>query len=212
MPNWCDNLIIVTGRMNRIFELVGWIDDGSGNCMDFNRIAPIPLGVMEKDGSFGEMARHWLMENWGPTREIESCQYLFFEDKMEITFPSAWGPATGITKAMARKFPDLRFQHQYQEGWNNFSGVLICEEGQLLKKVGGDFLEYFYGDVRDYFNIDEVDGGREYLEILSKLFKVDLKLVFGLANSYPKDQWYTGLVDAIRPFSSKRKALDLVMV
>jgi hypothetical protein len=180
--------------------------------MDFNRIAPIPWGVMEKDGRFGEKAWSWLLENWGPTREIESCQYLFFEDKVEITFSSAGGPATGITKAMAKKFPDLRFQHQYQEGWNNFSGVLVCEEGQLLKKVGGDFLEYFYGDVRDYFSIDEVDGGREYLEILSKLFKVDLGLVFGLAKKYPKEQWYTGLVEEIRPFSTKRQAFDLALV
>jgi hypothetical protein len=73
-------------------------------------------------------------------------------------------------------------------------------------------LEYFYGDVRDYFSIDEVDGGREYLEILSKLFKVDLGLVFGLAKKYPKEQWYTGLVEEIRPFSTKRQAFDLALV
>jgi len=163
MPNWCSNEIIIKGdneNLQRLFNLVKTDDI----VFDFNAVIPYPeeFAKLDADGSgagFRAGGFEWRMNNWGTSWNTEKDSGLIAMDDGEVVayFLSAWSPPLPVTIALSKLFCDLTFVHRYEEGSNDFSGVLECKNGEITMDVQGDYGEYRMEEDSYYADIDGVD-------------------------------------------------------
>lgn len=198
MTDWSANLLTVRGESIKILEMVDLFDSEGKNAFDFEKIVPIPQELVSENGESSKELGDWLLEHWGTWYNPGFASFVHFDDKLEISFSTSYGPSFGITKALAKKYPHLSFKHQYVfEGCE--AGLLECDKGMVTKEVEvGDFYEYVFGAVQDVFYADEEDDGQVFLEEMAKLFKLDLPRVIEISKKYPMEQWYTGLVGELK--------------
>jgi len=91
MPNWCENIVRISGDKEEIARFRRETDD-----MDFKKILPYE----------GEWDYEWCCKNWGTKWEID------IEDKsiesgdgfVQYEFNTAWSPPEGIFRAIKNKY------------------------------------------------------------------------------------------------------------
>ena len=136
MPNWVINKITFEGADNenvltRIKELQEFIrgtgipeESDSGVepellAIDFHKLIPFPED--EQDWY------NWCINHWGT--KWNASDSMWVEDNI-LFFQTAWAAPHPVIAAMAAKFPDLEFTHQWaDEDYGNNCGEAYYSEG-----------------------------------------------------------------------------------
>ena len=134
MPNWCDNRVYFglnddTEDNNKFREWIGIPEDeddifNTDGEFDFERISPIPKDDIDNDGW-----RNWCITNWGTKWNAQNVYIHMNEpDGIEITFDTAWAPATGIFELIEQKIAeeewDITVSWFYDEPGMQVAGYL----------------------------------------------------------------------------------------
>lgn len=162
MPNWCENILKVTGPAEDRRRLTQLWTDGQGV---FNRILPTPdpFTVQDLAELHRELERSWhfpgVLErlnadnawyywnniHWGTKWDVggSSTNTMTVEEQEDMTtidFLTAWGPPEPVIKAMSALYPSLVFNLAYFEGGMCFAGETSFVAGE------GQGKDYEYGD------------------------------------------------------------------
>lgn len=77
---------------------------------------------------------NWNCANWGSKW---NCAYTELEketdSKLKYRFSSAWSPMLPLILAMAKKYPNLKFDFRYYEGGMGFSGSVVIHNNKVIK-------------------------------------------------------------------------------
>jgi len=100
-----------------------------------------------KDG-FNSGGYEWCIKNWGTkwgicNAELGNADYISADSisyELEYTFDTAWSPPTPIVKKMSEMFPSLTFTLKYFEGGGGFNGLYVCEKGEVIRDLTGDYF------------------------------------------------------------------------
>jgi hypothetical protein len=139
MPNWCDNFLEIFYD-SKNSEQVAYITSikkavDASNLLDF--LKPMPkhqpdlnkpnpffakggLGIDQQP--FGRNNWYdWSVDNWGTKWDVNDASYEDFDNRLSITFLSAWSPPTLATMVLADK--GFVFVHYYFESGIGFYGI-----------------------------------------------------------------------------------------
>ena len=83
---------------------------------------------------------HWNARNWGTKWDIvlerdeipELDQRNDGDWYFNWNFQTAWSPAEGAYRAMAKRFPNLEFNYEITEESNAYAGILVYKNGELI--------------------------------------------------------------------------------
>ena len=114
MPNWCENIVRISGDKEEIARFRKETDD-----MQFNKILPIPNNKWDYD---------WCCDNWGTKWSVAKDQmYVSDEygdgDSVCYEFDTAWSPPEGIFNAIEKKY-DVNISWFYHEPGLEIAGYL----------------------------------------------------------------------------------------
>jgi len=89
-------------------------------------------GEEPKDG-FNQGGYGWCVANWGTKWGFCDAE-ISHEEKGVLTyfFTSAWSPPVGLVAKMGEKYPNLRFELDYDEPGCAFKGKFVMEGGELI--------------------------------------------------------------------------------
>ena len=152
MPNWCSNVLTVTGKPEDLLEFKLYAE-GHGifwsgedeiataedrekyfSCMDFSQFVrptateldlPYSQHDLEIDGY------SWQCENWGTKWNACHAEIIDDDDRLIYNFDTAWSPMSQkLLDAMTGAFRCLEFVYQFSEGGMAFVGD-NSDDGQI---------------------------------------------------------------------------------
>jgi len=159
MPNWCYNIIEVTGNEKDLKSFVKKIK-GKDRDFDFNTIIPYPkeYAVLDKkcnkmrdDGvNFKDIPKDgynnggysWCISNWGTKWNAVEPDVSVEKNIVQISFDTAWSPSINITEKLSEMFKTLEFKHKYEEGGCDFSGTITLKNGVTLSNISGLYNDF----------------------------------------------------------------------
>jgi hypothetical protein len=140
MPNWCRNILKISGPQNEIArfrkDAVGFTPwsvpqpEQEPEPLNFHSLVPVPSEVLE--AGYHEAGYHWQIQHWGckwsaHTVKIEDKQpdYLFY------WFETPWSPPLALFEQVSKHRPNLKFELSYFDEIYNFSGTATAQNGTL---------------------------------------------------------------------------------
>lgn len=153
MPNWCDNILIVTGDEDDLATFVRSAQSPVDNTdLSLGMLCPMPESVpkgnpiaMANGASIPTMSDdewHWCVDNWGTKWDVEA-QFLYRgEDRVEYIFTSAWSPPVQAFDKIAKDYPSLDFTLKYAESGMGFAGCTHFSKGELVYDDCEGFADY----------------------------------------------------------------------
>lgn len=157
MPNWCENILTVSGPSEEVDRFIKDNNGGDGEALVFSKAVPEPTyegynGPSHEDTPSGLPTwYHWRIENWGTKWEPDSGTDVKKETKtvldQEIStatyyFSTAWGPADAWFDKVVTKYPKLRLSYVYGEPGNNFGGVIVALDGKVTRHLEGETYDF----------------------------------------------------------------------
>src|ERR687884_39965 len=99
MPNWCENLLTVTGGEKDIQRFQALAADQPDSALSLAKLYPMPADVYQGDLGPEEWEKyrtntwyHWCIERWGTKWDITATLRAAAPDLLEYAFASAWTP------------------------------------------------------------------------------------------------------------------------
>lgn len=166
MPNWCTNDVTITSDNNEEFQaflVKAGLDTeekrahaqtyGSNHNL-FNRLVPMPenLRGTTRDGSSPEaefinaMAGNkdydytnwydWSLANWGTKWDVDPTYVDLTDNKLSLSYDTAWSPANAVWEAVTVEFPSLLIQVNYLEEGIGFIGKTWYQGGEEILDEG----------------------------------------------------------------------------
>lgn len=166
MPNWCSNILIVSGEKKDLKAFEEYIKDDECK-FSFNKIKPVPKELNNTPSPAPkEVAKknrkkygyedwyHFCIDEWGTKWAIDpdTLKIKKFSTNLCYTFQTAWTPPLQIYSILAKKFTELKFLYQYYE-----PGCRLAGDGVL-----------------DNNNYKPVQNDNKYYEIEARFKKLDL--------------------------------------
>ena len=168
MPNWCENDLVIEGKLDRLQEfrerMKGKDRYGDETYLNAEVLIPYPeefrkmdeataLFLKEhpndwtnapKDG-FNSGGYEWCVENWGTKWgfcHVQEPELQGYGDEGTLIyhFDTAWSPPEPLVKKMGELFPDLTLDLRYFEGLMQFNGILRIENGQVTNDRSGEYF------------------------------------------------------------------------
>ena len=161
MPNWCMNLLNVSGSVEDMDKWrVALPNEGDLHpVLTFDKLYPLPQE--EKENWYD-----WQRMNWGTKWDIDSCYPSYASsDEYTYEFQTAWSPPTELIQNILHDFPGLCFDIYYYEPGGCFAGVMQFKDGEVKNTFTSDVGEvnafgaqYFgaYPDGEDEFFEEEM--------------------------------------------------------
>lgn len=128
MPNHVENHLIFDCSQERFQEILRAIcyeetsdseKTGLGT-FDFSKLIPMPdyiyrgnLGTEEKQLYGKNNWYDWSIANWGT--KWNSYENFYDEDMKTLSFQTAWSAPRPVIKQLAKRFPDVRFTHEWAD-------------------------------------------------------------------------------------------------
>lgn len=151
MPNWCTNCLTVQGepdvvqkfREENTYVEVGpeaGMADGDTNVLPLSFEAQIPTPrdengeLIKGDGSTTMPDWYnWRVENWGTKWDLSDDTDVVFDGSgyLQYRFDTAWAPPVNWLETIVTKYPDLRFDMEYEEPGMAFAGSVTFEGGEM---------------------------------------------------------------------------------
>jgi hypothetical protein len=128
MPNWCTNILTVTGSAETLTRFRDQAKDPTRDTdLSLNKFCPVPKG--EAFGGY-----YWCTRNWGCKWDVQAKLKVAAGDRLEYEFVSAWSPPVAWLKVVSRNFPLLEFWLKYEESEQGFRGTTWAQEGFIDDK------------------------------------------------------------------------------
>ena len=151
MPNWCSNLLTLTGNSQEILNFNKDNIDNEDN-LDFELKVPFP-----KDRDFDKEWYTWRLTNWGTKWSAADTIITFnWEDEenpsiksIVYDFNTAWSPPSEWLSKVSEVYPDIEFELKYCEPNMNFSGITIIQKGNEILEKNGVYTEYYRDKLDD---------------------------------------------------------------
>lgn len=132
MPNWCVNILNVTGEEAAVQKFVedAKCDLGKDNqVLSFQNIVPVPDDILDRPyDPFGRWAQIVL---WGT--KWDACLAEFEEidnEWVEYTFDTAWSPPIPFLIRASEKHPSVEFSMKYEEEGMEICGRVTVQGGK----------------------------------------------------------------------------------
>jgi Ferredoxin-like domain in Api92-like protein len=139
MPNWCENLLTITGGEKDIQRFQEMAKDQPDSELSLAKLYPMPAGIYQGNVGPDELTRYgahnwyrWCIERWGTKWDVKATLLAATPKFLEFEFESAWSPPVKWLEKVAADFPRLRFVLHYDEPMMGFAGVAIAEQGRLI--------------------------------------------------------------------------------
>ena len=169
--NDCYGSLTITAHpelQKRIIDSLQGTGEEEGNPFDFNKVIPMPdyifrgnIGPQEKEQYGKNNWYDWSIENWGTKWNSYDTE----RDGNSFSFYTAWAPCHPVIRALAKKYPDARFEYWYEEpGWG-FCGHEIYEHGQAQYLMEADLEENYNDDEDDDPLFEDYEEWREDITI-----------------------------------------------
>jgi hypothetical protein len=174
MPNWCSNILKVTGDADEIRNFVVGATDDYNNLSILERYLPVPPAftadpVVDSDAQdifipLTEDSYNWRMKNWGVKwPESEAKIIKREEDIAVIGFSTPWAPPVEGIINISKSFLSLSFLLAFHEDGMGFAGVAHIALGQLVK-------EYNFSDLLTWRNSTDDNAYDNYRKEVALLF------------------------------------------
>ena len=156
MPNWCQNILEITGKEVELESFIEKAEDGKFSLQTYH---PMPTLPSEKKGVIPNWY-DWRIEHWGTKWDVSERGGLFLKSTEEgetpvtsttmmiengqvcLSFLTAWSPpAEGIAK-ISEDWPELVFVLRYAEAGLDFAGSITLQNGEVLIERESTFDEY----------------------------------------------------------------------
>ena len=180
MPNWCSNVIVITGdkdKIRTILEKLGTIPVSSKNVLFETLIG--------KDSDFDKLG--WYesnLKNFGTKWDVcaDDSNIEFSEDTITMTPDTAWSPPVQFCITLAKEF-GVQVEIKFFEPGCDFAGrSVINEEGEIVEEEDYDYDEGMYildsdgfwsDRENDYMDEETLDGQSLEDYVASKYSYVD---------------------------------------
>jgi len=162
MPNWCDNILKITGPEEEIFRFV--IDargkpqfysaefrkenlrlvrdkkpavniqdaQGEEEALCFHAIVPIPNDIL--NGDYDPHGYQKEKELWGVKwGSKDSTLAVRNEGEVHYTFETPWAPPLNFLLAASEKYPELKFTLEWDESGMMVAGRHVFENGKITE-------------------------------------------------------------------------------
>lgn len=174
MPNWCSNDLVVTGNSSQLKDFVSK-SVKEDNMFYLDGLVPTPPILLQQTSpsmyrgdendtqakSEYEMRQNllkleygftdwynWRVYNWGTKWDVSDSYVSVDEDKVAISFESAWSPPISWVHRVCEMYPDLKFELYYMEEGMGYCGKTIAENGELnIKEADIKYQDDNYNDV-----------------------------------------------------------------
>lgn len=181
MPNWCENILKVTGDLSKFKETLNKPNsDGEIVPFSFHQTVPMPdnveRGLLPLDAPYPNWY-DWSNKNWGTKWDANDPTIRFIDplskykqisdEIIEIEFSTAWSPPIKWLLQVSKAFPMLRFNLKYFEIGMQFYGTTECYLGQIVTDFQGKVeCEYdekqdcyiFMGPTLEFYNANRFRG------------------------------------------------------
>lgn len=158
MPNWCDNLLTISGKKEDLEEFKNKAKTDK-EVLSFNNFVPMPKELDIDSGCFSgdkktEMDKKyeenkkkygykdwydWDIANWGTKWDVSGAEILDDEDTyVDYRFDTAWSPPQEWLREVAKQNPHLAFKLVYREDGMGFMGADYYEGGKLINSKDVD--------------------------------------------------------------------------
>lgn len=181
MPNWCSNVLEVTGpkevlqNFKKRFKgkkviwpdplIYGWQTkeefeaekkrrEAEPEVFCFNALYPVPEEVIQK--GFNDAGYDWCVSNWGTKWDADITLQEETEEKLVFMFDTAWAPPIGFIGKVSIDFPELTFRLDYFEPGVGFEGYMVIKNGECIESEHHDIV-YEDWEEEDYEEIKEED-------------------------------------------------------
>lgn len=137
MANDVKNHIYIKGEPELLEKVIVPLFDGDDDRGFFQRIAPTPKDLDERNGALDE----WKMANWGPrSSSTYELQGLWAADDMGaayIFFETRWSPAVPLMEHLSRMLPGAHVYIEYASEDSGCTGFALFRDGERLQEKGG---------------------------------------------------------------------------
>jgi len=163
MPNWCFNLLTVTGEKRALADFIRKANDNretwkspyfrKRSPFSIERLMPTPeplagavpprdkAQAYENKVIFGsEDWYHWRIKHWGTKCDVYADVTEQADEKIVYQFDSAWSPPREFFETVSRMFPNLTFHIEYEEPMMGFAGEATYKNG-FVEETYLDFVQ-----------------------------------------------------------------------
>jgi hypothetical protein len=127
MPNWCENVVQVTGPEDKVAEFVQYVAgetyDGRSSSFCFNKVIPVNPALYEGADWYDFCVNNWGTK-WEPSEFIVEPDGIPDDGYAEWQFHTAWSPPEGVFHTLRNKFPDVDISWFYHEPGMRVAGYL----------------------------------------------------------------------------------------
>lgn len=153
MPNWCDNVVVVTGDADSLDKFVQAAQSPVDNTdLSLEMLHPMPDSVTKGEPitlangavvqTMSDAEYRWCVDNWGTKWDVEATIGRKSDECVEYYFASAWAPPVEAFRKIAKDYPTLDFTMKYAEPGMAFAGATHFSEGELMYDDCMDFDDY----------------------------------------------------------------------
>lgn len=153
MPNWCENILSVTGDKEALARFRKETDCENGG-FSFEKIIPTGSNATVDDHVEAWGTKWDLGGNYEITQDSDHC--------IEIAFATPWSPPDKVINELIRRYPELDFSLKYFEPGMQFAGSIEGKNGvasEYETKTFEEFKRYgveIFGYAPEFF--DEEDS------------------------------------------------------
>jgi len=109
-----------------------WSEDKEDILLSCAKFVEPPKEAIAEYSKFGY---DWCKSHWGTNWGCYNITGCYSKRSLYYNFDSAWKPPLPVIKAMAKRYPTLRFHLFYREGGMCFQGHLICKGKKIIKQT-----------------------------------------------------------------------------
>ncbi|HOG38616.1 MAG TPA: hypothetical protein PLD95_04055 [bacterium] len=144
MPNWCENVLTISGLKNVLdeFIVVARLNKPKpcnlnnldvceeDEVLNFNSLYPIPSNISNATDTYD-----WEVKNWGCKWGASSSRLFKISNTViGYDFLTPWSPPIKFLLKVSKDFPELKFYLKYKDEGNEYKGSITIKKGLVIKQ------------------------------------------------------------------------------
>ena len=144
MPNWCENVLTISGLKNVLdeFIVVARLNKPKpcnlnnldvceeDEVLNFNSLYPIPSNISNATDTYD-----WEVKNWGCKWGASSSRLFKISNTViGYDFLTPWSPPIKFLLKVSKDFPELKFYLKYKDEGNEYKGSITIKKVLVIKQ------------------------------------------------------------------------------